>query len=133
MDFYKLAMKAKANLNESANGMNRRFVPCLDNLHIPRHPFDPDAPVISSGIPMIIGNCTSEYSPSANDPTVEDISIEGVKEKLRNGMSSYGKALGEHAGEIVDAYNGRLELGQSDVLGGLKVSVCFPNVSGKES
>jgi hypothetical protein len=25
-------------------------------LHIPRPPFDPDAPVISSGMPMIIGN-----------------------------------------------------------------------------
>jgi len=104
MDFYKLAMKSKAMLNKSASGVNRRFFPCLDNLHLPQHPFDPVAPVISSGIPMIIGNCTSEYSPSANDPTVEDISIEGVKENLRNGMSSYGKALGEHAGEIVDAY-----------------------------
>ncbi|HEC44863.1 MAG TPA: carboxylesterase/lipase family protein, partial [Bacteroides sp.] len=104
MDFYQLAMKSKAILNKSANSASHRFIPCLDNLHIPRHPFDPDAPVISSGIPMIIGNCTSEYSHSANDPTVEDISIEGVKESLRNGMSSYGKALGEHAGEIVDAY-----------------------------
>jgi signal transduction histidine kinase len=35
--------------------------------------------------------------------------------------------------EIVDAYGGQLELGQSNTLGGLKVSVCFPNVSGKES
>jgi len=35
--------------------------------------------------------------------------------------------------EIVDAYGGRLELGQSDVLGGLKVTVSFPNVTGKES
>ena len=35
--------------------------------------------------------------------------------------------------DIVDAYGGKLELGQSNTLGGLKVSVCFPNVSGKES
>jgi signal transduction histidine kinase len=33
--------------------------------------------------------------------------------------------------EIVDAYNGKLELGRSDVLGGLRVLVCIPNVSGK--
>jgi para-nitrobenzyl esterase len=104
MDFYQIAMKSKAIFNKSANDASRRFIPCMDQLHIPRHPFDPDAPSISSGIPMIIGNCTSELSPSANDPKVEDISIEGVKEKLRNGMSSYGKALGKHAGEIVDAY-----------------------------
>ena len=104
MDFYKLAMKAKTILNNSANGFGRRFIPCVDHLHVPRHPFEPDGPVISSGIPMIIGSCTSEFSPSANDPGVEDISLEGVKEKLKNGTRSYGKAFGEHAGEIVDGY-----------------------------
>ena len=33
--------------------------------------------------------------------------------------------------EIVDVYHGRLELGRSDVLAGLRVLICFPNMSGK--
>jgi para-nitrobenzyl esterase len=35
---------------------------------------------------------------------VEDISLEGVKERIKSGSRSYGKAMAEHAGEIVDAY-----------------------------
>lgn len=104
MDYYQLAMKAKAILHKSTEDPSRRFVPCIDHLHLPRRPFDPDGPDISSGIPMIIGSCTREFSPSANDPTVEDITLEGVKEKIGMGTRSYGKALAEHAGEIVDAY-----------------------------
>lgn len=104
MDFYQLAMKAKASLNGSANGMNRRFVPCVDNINIPRHPFDPDGPAISSGIPMIIGSCSSEYSPAANDPSAENLTLEEVKESLRKSPGRSGKALSEHAAEVVDAY-----------------------------
>ena len=85
IDFYRLAMKAKAMLQKSTNDLSRRFVPCVDRIHLPRHPFEPDAPEISAGIPMIIGNCTSEFSPSANDPTVEEITLKGVKERIRNG------------------------------------------------
>lgn len=104
MDFYKLAMKAKAKLHKSTNDASRRFIPCMDHLHIPQHPFDPKSPAISSGIPMIIGNCTSEFSPAANDPTVEDITLDGVKKIIKNGTRSYGQALSKHASEIVDAY-----------------------------
>jgi para-nitrobenzyl esterase len=34
---------------------NRGFSPVVDGSHIPRHPFDPDAPALSADVPMIIG------------------------------------------------------------------------------
>jgi len=84
------------------------YSPCLDNLHIPQHPFDPAGPAISAGIPMIIGSCTGEQSHSGNDPSLEDITFEELKEKLRNekgvggffGMPDFGNRVDE----VIDAY-----------------------------
>ncbi len=36
------------------------FGPVMDGLHLPRHPFWPDAPAQSAGIPMVIGNTRDE-------------------------------------------------------------------------
>jgi para-nitrobenzyl esterase len=101
MDFYNLSLKAQESLGIRGMSMSQGFTPCIDNLHIPQHPFEPVAPAISAGIPMIIGCCTSEFSPSANDPSVENITIEGVKEKLKG---SDRRGLGDKAAEIIDAY-----------------------------
>jgi para-nitrobenzyl esterase len=36
------------------------FGPVVDGEVVPRQPFDPDAPAISAGIPLIVGDCTHE-------------------------------------------------------------------------
>ncbi|WP_338087151.1 carboxylesterase/lipase family protein [Maribellus sediminis] len=102
-DLYKISLDS---------GLGRgfgRFAPCLDNLHIPQHPFDPSAPAMSAGIPMIIGGCTGEQSHSSNDPSLEDITFDELKEKLRNskrgGIFDGGIPFGnDRIGELVDAY-----------------------------
>jgi para-nitrobenzyl esterase len=33
-----------------------RFSPVVDGTHLPRHPFDPDAPPTAAGIPLLIGS-----------------------------------------------------------------------------
>jgi para-nitrobenzyl esterase len=38
MDYCQLAMKAKATLHKSTNDTSRRFVPCVDELHLPGIP-----------------------------------------------------------------------------------------------
>jgi para-nitrobenzyl esterase len=38
----------------------RGFSPCVDGLALPRHPFDPDAPAISAGVPVMIGTNKDE-------------------------------------------------------------------------
>ena len=86
------------------------YSPCLDGIHIPRHPFDPDAPAISAGIPMMIGSCTGERSYSANDPSLEDITFNDLKERLRStkggtgGLLGGAPSFGDRTGEVVDAY-----------------------------
>ena len=78
-------------------------------MHIPQNPFDPSAPAISAGIPMIIGNTTGEQSHSGNDPSLEDISFDELKERLekkQGGSGTFVKNIefGTRAGEVVDAY-----------------------------
>ncbi|MBL7700465.1 MAG: carboxylesterase/lipase family protein [Chitinophagaceae bacterium] len=68
--------------------------PCVDGLHIPLHPIDSR---ISSHIPLIIGNCLNEQSPSANEPQLENVSLEQVKEKL-------SARFKERTSIIIDAY-----------------------------
>lgn len=106
MDYYDLTVKAQASLAKvrpAGMSMAFGFSPCVDGLHLPQHPFDPSAPAISAGIPMIIGSCMNEMSPSANDPSAEDITINGVKEKLKT-PAGFSAGLGDKAGEVVDAY-----------------------------
>jgi len=84
------------------------YSPCIDYLHIPQHPFDPIGPAISAGIPMIIGSCTGEQSHSGNDPFLEDITFDELKEKLRNGQGGGGffgsPNFGKRSDEVVEAY-----------------------------
>ncbi|MGW8317382.1 MAG: carboxylesterase/lipase family protein [Bacteroidales bacterium] len=85
------------------------YAPCLDELHIPQHPFDPSAPAISAGIPMIIGNCTSEQSHSRDDPYLEDITFSELAERLQNGDGGSGPftgntAFGKRTNEVIEAY-----------------------------
>jgi para-nitrobenzyl esterase len=41
---------------------NRNFAPTVDGLVFDAHPWDPAAPAISAGIPMMIGTCRTELS-----------------------------------------------------------------------
>jgi para-nitrobenzyl esterase len=100
MDFFDLIVKAEKYLFEGSPhrmGAAHGFVPCVDGLHIPQHPFDPSAPAISAGIPMIIGSCSNEMSPGLNDPGLEDITIDKVKEE-------YKSKFNVNANQIVDTF-----------------------------
>ncbi len=81
----------------SALGGRTGFAPSVDEVFLPRHPYDPDAPALSANIPMMIGTTQNETSPSINQPELESITLEGVKEKLRG-------TLLDKTGEVVDAY-----------------------------
>lgn len=71
--------------------------PTVDGLVVPRHPFVPDAPVLSAHIPMLVGTTRNERSPSLAEPPLEAMSLEQVVERLRS-------EHGERAELIVGAY-----------------------------
>ena len=80
----------------------------------------------SSGLHIVI----EDDGPGMESEELQLVTSRGVRMDETKQGHGLGLAI---VREIVDAYGGRLELGQSDVLGGLKVTVSFPNVTGKES
>lgn len=59
------------------------FGPVIDQVTLPRHPFYPDAPAQSAGIPMIIGNTRDEtVAFLGNEPGVRDLTWEQLPERL---------------------------------------------------
>lgn len=64
-------------------GRNVYFGPVLDEVTLPRHPFYPDAPPQSAGIPMIIGNTLDETRAfHARDPGIYELTWEELPERL---------------------------------------------------
>src|ERR1035437_7954678 len=83
----------------SRNGIHTfiGFSPVVDGKIVTRHPFDPDAPDVSSNVPMIIGTVLNEQSPSMNDAPLESMSEDEMKKRA-------AERYGNQAGVVVDAY-----------------------------
>ncbi len=61
------------------------FLPVMDSLALPRHPFYPDAPAQSAHIPMIIGNTRDETRAfSRSMPEDYDLDWKDLPERIRN-------------------------------------------------
>lgn len=58
--------------------------PVTDGRSLPRDPFDPDAPPLSAGIPMVLGNTRGETRTliGRGDPTLFDLTWETLRAKL---------------------------------------------------
>ncbi len=64
-------------------GRSLYFGPVLDQHLLPRHPFYPDAPPQSAGIPMIIGNTRDEtIAFLGNEPGVRELTWQQLPERL---------------------------------------------------
>jgi para-nitrobenzyl esterase len=73
------------------------FSPVVDGKIVTRHPFDPDAPDVSSNVPMIVGTVLNEQSPSMNDAPLESMSEDEMKKRA-------AERYGNQVGMVVDAY-----------------------------
>jgi para-nitrobenzyl esterase len=106
-EYYALANKAAEKLNAevgpSTTGMRRGFSPFVDGVVLPQHPYYPEPSPIAAEVPMIVCSTFNEWAPSRVDATLESITLNGVKEKLKS-ASRMGSGYGDKAGEIVDAY-----------------------------
>lgn len=99
-EYYEIATKASRKLSEEIKAGGKRgggWGPVADGVFLPQHPYDPVASNLAADVPMIICTTFNEASPSRTDATLESISLDGVKEKLK-------ERFGERAGPIADAY-----------------------------
>ena len=96
-DYYALANKASMRMREESGvtGMMGGFSPVADGFYLPQEPFYSGE--LSSDIPMIICTTVHENSPSRFDSSIEEISLDGVKEQLK-------ARYRDKTSEIVDAY-----------------------------
>ncbi len=79
-----LLQAAKIRDPSRVEDMRLYFGPVLDGRSLPRHPFHPDAPPQSAGIPMIIGNTRDETRAFlGDDPTNHTLDWADLPERLR--------------------------------------------------
>jgi para-nitrobenzyl esterase len=82
----------------SGNPRPGGFGPVVDGTVLPRHPFDPDAPVVSKNKPLIVGyNRDETIFFLQRDTAVFNLNEEALKERL-------GKELGANAETVYGTY-----------------------------
>jgi len=100
-DYYALANAAAAKLNAEMASVpttsRRGFSPVVDGVNLPQHPYFPEPTPEAADVPMIICSTMNESSPNRDDASLEDITFDGVKERLQ-------ARYGENASAAVDAY-----------------------------
>lgn len=71
-----------------------RLGPVVDGTVLPRQPFDPDAPAISAGVPMIIGTCLEDFGFAMPDQSDTEESLQAYVEQQAPG----------HVAEVLETY-----------------------------
>jgi para-nitrobenzyl esterase len=82
---------------QDASRVSSAWLPVMDGGVLPRDPFDPDAPGISAGVPMILANTHDETVTSAAGPTGV-LTWEQAPAALKN---SVGQFLGSYTPEEI--------------------------------
>ncbi|MGA9669609.1 MAG: carboxylesterase family protein [Terracidiphilus sp.] len=83
-------------IQTGAAAVSSDWLPVVDNVILPRNPFDPDAPALSETVPMILGNVHDETSVAGHGP----ITWETAAAVLKSSVSEY---LGPYTAEEVVA------------------------------
>jgi para-nitrobenzyl esterase len=99
-EYYEIASRASKKLSDELRAQGKRgggWSPVADGKFLPQHPYDPQPTSLAADIPMIICTTFNEASPSRTDASLEKITLDGVKEKLK-------ERFGEDAGKVADAY-----------------------------
>jgi para-nitrobenzyl esterase len=106
-EYYAIASRASRKLTEETPsgpaGMRRGFSPVVDGSYLPQHPYYPEAAPTASNIPMIICSTFHEMSPSRNDASLENVTLEEVAERIKE-RAGFSAGFGDKAGEIVAGY-----------------------------
>jgi para-nitrobenzyl esterase len=71
----------KAFPETATPGAGGGWRPTPDGRHLPTQPFDPVAPAISAGIPLLVGSVLNEQVHGINHPEYEDMTMDEVKRR----------------------------------------------------
>jgi para-nitrobenzyl esterase len=100
--YYEFATRAMTKFREEMKlpmfGGGGGFAPVVDGTYLPQHPYTGEPAPTAAQVPMLICSTFNEQSPSRTDATLENIDINGVKDKLKD-------RFGDKTGNIVDAYS----------------------------
>lgn len=79
--------------------MSRRlgWIPTVDGISLPHHPFDPDAPDISAGVPLLVGTNLNEFVCGVDNPDAYSLTMPQLEQRLH-------QRFGERTRAILDAY-----------------------------
>jgi para-nitrobenzyl esterase len=75
----------------------RGWSPVMDGKIIPAHPFDPNAPAISTKVPMLIGTCLNEMVNGVDNPGLDTFGEADLNKRVTERYK-------EKAGDIIAAY-----------------------------
>lgn len=82
------ALVGALSVNDPVLGGRVYFGPVVDMRHLPRHPFWPDAPAQSAGIPMLLGNTIAEtrafYPPESR--ALKGLTFDNLAERIGREM-----------------------------------------------
>jgi para-nitrobenzyl esterase len=74
--------------------------PTIDGKTIPAVPFDPAAPEISAGIPMLVGTVMHEFNPAMSNPKAEDMTEAQLKAQLAQTYGDRASRIAETAQKL---------------------------------
>jgi para-nitrobenzyl esterase len=107
LEYINLANSASTKLAQESgpapSGMRRGFNPVVDGFFLPQHPYYPEASPVAADVPMMICSTMNELAPSRTDASLENITLDEVKEKVKL-RAGFGAGFGDKAGEVVEAY-----------------------------
>lgn len=98
------AVKAEAEQAGEADSFLFGWMPTVDGYVLPAHPFGPEAPTISVGIPMVIGTTVHEFlGESLLNPALQHITLEEARARL---SETYGDRTDTYIKTFAEAYPG---------------------------
>jgi para-nitrobenzyl esterase len=93
-----LAYQRELTQRSGLFGGGMLIAPVIDDTHLPRQPFDPVAPAISVGVPLLIGTNTDEAAMFlTEDPSYRtDITSQDVRERLKDTLDDAADRVVSH-------------------------------------
>ena len=67
--------------------------PTVDGRALPTHPFDPGAPAVSADVPLITGTSLNESVNGIDNPHVNDMTVEQMKQRVRQDFGSQSDSI----------------------------------------